>query len=795
MRNRSRSDERRRARLCAAVVLAGAILASHAHAVDLTSDLTQFTIVELLAQFERDGVEVLYSSDLVKPWMRVREQPEGATPQSILESVLAPYDLAVRAAPEGALMIVRAAPEAQASTPRVGEPAPAPDPAPASRTGMLPLEELVVQASQYRLARDVTSTVTTLAAADLELLPDLGDDPLRAVARLPGMASSDFSARINIRGGETGETLVLFDGMRLYDPFHLKEFQSLFSAIDPRVVRDINVLAGGFPAQFGDRMSGVIDIASLVPPDETRREISLSFFNASALAAGRFKDGEADRGDWKIAGRRSMLDLALEIADPDLGRPTYTELYGHLRRALTPDLDLSGNLLLLDDDILLFDSDQEEEARSTYRDAYYWLELDHRASAALSARHRLSYSRLEADRSGTSELPGISAGSLSESRSATITALETDWRWQLSDALLIRAGADWRHMRARYDYRDDVDFEVLILSPGAQTETERHRSLSARPTGDQYGAYATLRYELLDDLFVEAGLRWDHETLSGRDGSLYSPRVSVAYILGERTTLRASTGRFYQSQGINELPIADGVTGFYAPQRSDHFIAGIEHTTLHGLALRLEAYRKRYDRLRPRFENLLNTRVLLPELKPDRVMIAPDDAVATGVEASLRYESGRAWSGWLTYAWSSIEDHTRGTDLRRSWDQTHQISAGANLRRGNWVTTLAARYHSGWPTTALTLVATEPIPLAAAGPRNGERLGSYVSLDVRIARTFEFESAGVLTVFLEATNLTNRANDCCVEYEIEDEEDGLLLDVAAVESTPLIPSLGFVWQF
>ena len=52
--------------------------------------------------------------------------------------------------------------------------------------------------------------------------------------------------------------------------------------------------------------------------------------------------------------------------------------------------------------------------------------------------------------------------------------------------------------------------------------------------------------------------------------------------------------------------------------------------------LRVEAYRKRYSHLRPRFENFLNEVVILPELKPDRIRLAPAQARADGVELSLR---------------------------------------------------------------------------------------------------------------------------------------------------------------
>src|SRR5262249_8315585 len=150
------------------------------------------------------------------------------------------------------------------------------------------LAEVVVSASQYQLTRSLGAVRNSFSGTDLESLPDLGDDALRAVARLPGTTSNGVTARTNVRGGEAGETLVRFDGVRLYNPFHLKDFQSIFSAIDPRIVGSVDVYTGGFRASDGDRMSGVIDIASLDAPAPRYGEVNLSFFNASALYAGQF---------------------------------------------------------------------------------------------------------------------------------------------------------------------------------------------------------------------------------------------------------------------------------------------------------------------------------------------------------------------------------------------------------------------------------------------------------------------------------------------------------------------------
>ncbi len=75
-------------------------------------------------------------------------------------------------------------------------------------------------------------------------------------------------------------------------------------------------------------------------------------------------------------------------------------------------------------------------------------------------------------------------------------------------------------------------------------------------------------------------------------------------------------------------------------------------------------------------------------------------------------------------------------------------------------------------------------------------LSDYARLDLRIARRFELESAGELTAFLEVSNLTQRNNDCCVEYQLEDTEtDETFLDVEPRGSLPLVPSLGVLWKF
>jgi outer membrane receptor protein involved in Fe transport len=764
-------------RLCAVAAMFGAASASAAAMTDLTGR----RLTEVIASLEDRGIGVLYSSDLVRPWMRVRQEPDASEPRAILAEIVTPFGLAVRPGPNGSVLLVRAPPERTAASSAARAPT----------LGVGVLEEVVVTTSRYRLA-PASAPPILLRATELERLPDLGDDPLRGVSRLPGAAAGDFTAKANIRGGEGDEMLVRFDGLRLFNPFHFKDFQSVFSTIDPGIIRGIDVYTGAFPAAFGDRMSGVIDIASLSGGNAPQRELSLSFFNASGRIADSFEDG---RGQWLLAARRSNLDLLLDALSEKRGEPTYTDAYARLGYQLTDALALTGNLLRFHDDIDLNDTDLEEQAEAIYRDDYYWARLDYEPGPEMRGSLMLARSQLESDRFGTLEQPGVASGRLEDRRSFTVNSLQTDWQLASSPRVAYAFGAEWRRLEGRYDYSDEAEFDLLFLTPGAPDEPTRSRQSSVRPSGHQVGAYASVRLQPSPVFAADLGLRWDNESLSPSGGERWSPRLGLLWSPGERAGLRLGWGRFYQSQAINELQISDGVTEFQPAQRADHWVGSLEYAYDSGVKLRIEAYSKDYVDLRPRYENLLNSAVLLPELKPDRVLVAPSQARARGVEFTLSRRDEAPFDWWFTYAWSSVRDEFADTEVDRSWDQTNAVSAGLGWQTGDWEMSVAGRYRTGWPTTAFELASTDPLPLVSTGPRNAERLGNYASVDARIARKFRMERAGDLTVFLEVTNLFNEHNECCVEYEFNDEEAPEGLEFETTNYLPVFPSLGVIWRF
>ena len=757
-----------------------ALLALLGAASATAEPLRGLSLSEAIDSLQRDGLDVVYSSSLVKPEMRVLVEPESADPRSRLEEIVAPFGLAIASGPAGTLLLVRAPTPPEVSAGAV------------IAAPLAELSEVVVSASHYRFAVDATRAPMLLSAVDLGLLPEIGEDALRAVARLPGVARQDFTSKPHLRGGGADETLVRFDGLRLYNPFHLKDFQSLFSAIDPGVVRDLTVYTAGFPVTYGDRMSGVIDITPLAPLDEFGGQLALSLFNAGGRLGGSFDDG---RGDWVAFARRGNLDLVLDVVDPDLGQPNYVDLYGRVGHQISANTRVSLNVLSFEDDLQIFDSDQEERAEADYRDEYYWLTVDYGSPQSQGGRLLAAHTRLTSERSGTADLPGIGSGSLQDRRRFEINSVQLDTWWSLPGTSTLEAGVGWRGMRGRYAYQDAASFDLLFLTPGAPTGIARARDLAVAARGDQYGAYVNWRVQPARSLTGNIGLRWDKETLSGDNADQLSPRLSLMWAADDSTRIRASWGRFFQAQGIDELPVSDGETVFYPAQRADHAVVSIERLLGDGLSLRLEGYRKNYNRLRPRYENLLESLFVLPELKPDRIRVDPRRAVAEGAEITLDYDPDGRLAGWASYSWSSVKDTSASGSFRRSWDQEHAITTGASRRGPRWEWSVVASWRSGWPTTDVELLTDQPVPLVATGPRNAARLGSYLRLDGRIARRFSYESGSELTLFFEVSNLTNRRNDCCVEYEIETVDGATRLDAVTRASLPLVPSIGFVWDF
>jgi outer membrane receptor protein involved in Fe transport len=763
---------------------AAVFLIVHASVV-LAAAPTKFagqSISEVLNRLRPQGLTFIYNSEVIPRQLAVRNEPQARRGLDLAREVLGPHGLTVAEVVPGVYTVI----EAVNQRPVVPSAADVLTPERAAP----PIEEIVVNTSRYTFT-NARISYSFLTQDELQSVPRLADEPLRAVTRLPGVTNNGFSALGQIRGGETNETSIVLDGLRLAEPFHLKNFLSPVSLLDSRLVNTIEVYAGGFPAVYGGSLSGVIEATSVSPDRPRYYEAGLSLFHASALAALELDGG---RGRALASVRRSNAGLLSKASERDFGTPNYSDAFTKLQYEFDSDTRGSLQALFSNDRISVLRDASTQQAKVEYRNAYSWATLERDWSQSASSRAIASFTEVTNQRRGTIDNPGRRRGSVADAREFHIVGLQLDNKWRHSN-IDHRFGVSLQHLSGHYDYTNTNHFETGFPFP-ASPALQAVRSSAVDPSGFEISGYWSVRAEVVRGLTLEAGVRVDEQTYDDTGGGQWSPRLSMLYDLTDNTRLRASWGRYAQAQGINELQVEDGIDRFHRPQRAEHLIASFEHAFPGGVQLRIEGYRKNYLRLSPRFENLFDTLVLLPELEPDRVRLDPNSARSEGIEVLLKVAPIGGWSGWLSYARSRVADHIEGRNVRRSWDQRDAVSAGLSWSSGPWSVSSNFTYHTGWPTTGLELVGpTTGTQQLMIGERNGQRLGNFSSLDLRVTRTFAL-SRGVLDVFVEASNALMQHNPCCVEFDVRRDMDGDLNITRNIDDwLPLVPAAGVLWRF
>lgn len=773
------------ARLCAVSFLcAGSLLAvTHpACATERSQRLAGVPIGDVLDGMRRQGLTFIYNTRLVPQELRVASEPAAKDGLELAEEILAAHGLGILRVTTGVFAVVPGVRNVEPRTPSRSK----------AEIGETPIEEVVVQASRYTLHSEASIEKTLLTQDDIQSLPSLGEEPLRAVQRLPGIASNGFSGLGAVRGGEPNETAIVLDGLRLYEPFHLKNFMSPVSLLDSRLVDSMQVYSGGFPVLYGDRMSAIVDATTVVPTAPRYYEAGLSLFHANLLASGQFDD---EKGRGLVSLRRSNLGELAQFSEHDFGKPEYLDGFAKIDYDVSDATRLSAEFLASNDRVVAIRNSDTERAEAEYRNVYVWGTLEHHWESGAQSRLIVSYTDVNNERDGRIDEPGRRSGNIRDYRNFHVIGLRADHEFE-AQGLKHRFGLEGRRLWGGYDYFASVRFEEGFPFPSSPAR-DLLRALEPKPDGFEAGAWWDSHINLGDRWTLQAGVRVDTQTFDGSDDDeQIAPRVNVLYALNDATRLRASWGRFYQPHAINELQVEDGIDRFFGAQHADHLIVSLDHAFREGLDLRIEAYRKDYKDLRPRFENVFNPIVLLPETEFDRAMIAPTGARAEGVEAFLRWQSQGPWRAWIGYAWSQATDSVAGRSVPRSWDQVHAINAGVSWASGPWSFTVADTFHTGWPITRLSLVEEEDGTLRPAlGERNAERLGNYNSLDVRVSRTYAL-AHGALDVFLEVTNLLSRDNECCIEYTVTAGPDGSpVLEEEMNHWLPFVPSIGVLWRY
>ena len=639
-------------------------------------------------------------------------------------------------------------------------------------------------------------TKRELAKDELKLIPGLAEaDVLRAVEVLPGVVStSDFSSAFNVRGGSADQNLISLDGFPIFNPFHLG---GLFSVFNSDMVNRAELQAGGFPAQYGGRVSSVLNVES--DPGEQgvdlRGGVSLL---ATRLAIGAdATPAQAERiglqsGRARVALRRSYFD--------QLFRPFFEFPY-HLTdvQAYAEGWTRAGNRISF--------------TGYTGRDLLNFVGVN---SFPLQLRWDWGNDVVGTRWLGRLNNGGTLDARLGFSRFNTNILFpdfgDTEFRSRIQQGLLnidltlpgtgafeTRLGAEVNRMA----------YANLAKSGGTVFREGNEAGLLT-------GAYAQTNWRPGSSWLIELGARTD-AWLAGDEIVVFQPRVAVKHFLNGRTAAKLAVGRYAQflhSLRDEELPIGIDVwvlAGERAPHVvSDQVQGGIEAFRGNWYTL-LEGYYRKFDGVTA--NNLADD----PNSSSDDLLAGR--GTLYGVDFLLRRDEGRL-RGFLSASWLKAQrtfpDVTSGLvpapeesfapvfDRRLDLD----LVLRAQLPR-DWEAGIRWNFGSGLPYTkplgsylyyeyhivsrGRRRLNDEPDSARTAvllGPRNGTRYPAYHRLDFSLRKPMQ-KSWGTLTPYLEVLNVYNRKNVLFYFYDYN--RDPAVR--SGVSMFPLLPTVGVEISF
>ena len=205
---------------------------------------------------------------------------------------------------------------------------------PASTT----LEAVQIQGEGQRKEQETRTSVISVTPKDMSKMPSIGGQPdfAQYLQVLPGVISTgDQGGQLYVRGGTPVQNMLLLDGVLLYNPFHSI---GIFSVFDMDIMSSADVYTGGFGAEFGGRISSVMDIKTR---DGNKKHISgkidMSNIQSQVLLEGplvKLKDDRKTALSFILSGKGSYLEPASKFFYPYVGEDglpySFWDLYGKI---------------------------------------------------------------------------------------------------------------------------------------------------------------------------------------------------------------------------------------------------------------------------------------------------------------------------------------------------------------------------------------------------------------------------------------------------------------------------------
>ena len=671
--------------------------------------------------------------------------------------------------------------------------------------GTTTLDEVIIVADQLRDKMSSTQmSMEQISAKTSKVLPALfGEvDIIKTLQLKAGVSSgSEGSTGLYVRGGAGDQNLIMLDEATVYNANHLFGF---FSTFNSDAIKDVRLFKGGFPAQYGGRLSSVIDVRM---KDGNNKKLSGSGGIGLITSRLTLEGPIGENTSFVVSGRRTYVDLitnAINKSQED--KPDFNKIPGYNFY----DLNAKINTKLGEKDRIYlsgyFGKDQFALKDSTLDLGFSWgnatltARWDHIFNNKLFANTSFIFSDYNYDISN--EISGFSFSLGSKIRNY---AGKMDFSYNPNSKHSIKMGISTTY----------YDFTVGRLKAGSDDGSISFSSGIDR-TGMEYGLYVSDEFEIIKNLKANAGLRLSGWTSNNYFDGGIEPRLALLYEVNPRWSIKGGYARMKQyvhlisNSGIS-LPtdVWYPSTNAVHPQRSDQVSAGFSYLIAKGLLLTNEYY---YKWLKNQVDFRDGANLFLNEEIEREFEFGK--GYAYGTEVSLEKDFGKL-SGWIAYTLAFVKRGgfpgiMDGRYFSPRYDRRNDIKVVATYKfNRRWTASATWVYGSGdlaWLPGGRALFqdikggSIDPVT-PIYGDRNTFRLPAYHRGDISVIY-YMFPKWGESNLSLSIYNVYDRRNPyfLTLETEFKTVKQGEVevkipekISARQVSLFPILPSI--TWNF
>ncbi len=451
-------------------------------------------------------------------------------------------------------------------------------------------------------------------------------DILKALQLLPGVQSgSEGSAGLYVRGGGPDENLILLDGVPLYNVNHLMGFFSVFNA---DAIKNVTLYKGNFPAQYGGRLSSIIDVRQNDGNTEGYHgNITVGLLAAKFNIEGPIPHKKDSTGSttFNISARRTYFDVfttpimelvSLSMGAGAMGAGAYfydvnaklTHTFPNMRDKLSASFYMGNDAVYMN--MRYNERTDIEKMRMKMNLRMVWgnivgaVNWEHCYNSRLFSNTQVSFTQYKygITEAMTQVLKqnGVTTATfeqqMSYNSSLRDVTFQTHYEWTPLPNNSLRFGAEY----AYHQFRPEVG-NIFLFEQGADNETRLDTTLSDGTLhGHEAAVYVEDQWSPWRWLKLNIGVRGSLYGINGKVYPSIEPRVGLRALLYKDLAFKASYS--YTTQYVHLLSNSDvslptdlwvPVTDKIAPMHSMIVAAGLSYNICNQVEASVEGYYKR----------------------------------------------------------------------------------------------------------------------------------------------------------------------------------------------------------